>query len=145
MFFCFFTADPPEPPSENSIRGNPTRLLPLTHPSPLFMPPFPNILRHPPNPPPNMSRAPVFRIRLPDPGPYNPEEDFLHPGVVEAESWIGGPFRRDGPSRAPLQCFGPEPSFRPGAWSRGGHWGHGQYRHWKENPYVWANTKITSI
>ncbi|XP_053503027.1 SR-related and CTD-associated factor 4b [Ictalurus furcatus] len=123
-------ADPVEPPSENSISSPPrqTGPLPLNRPPPTFMPPFPNILHSPPNVP----RAPMFRIRLPMPVPKDPAEDFLHPGIMEAEHWNGRPFRNvwhdNGPPRGPPTWFGPEPTFRHSGWSRGGPWGHGQFR-----------------
>ncbi|MCJ8739813.1 hypothetical protein PDJAM_G00051510 [Pangasius djambal] len=127
--------DPVEPPSENSISGpgSQTGPLPLNHPPLPFMPPFPNIPRPPPNlPPPNVPRAPMFRIRLPMPGPSDPAEEFPHPGIMEAEHWNDRPFRNDrqdnGPPRGPPEWFGPEPPFRHSRWSRGGHWGHGQFR-----------------
>ncbi|XP_026799087.3 SR-related and CTD-associated factor 4b isoform X1 [Pangasianodon hypophthalmus] len=127
--------DPVEPPSENSISGpgNQTGPLPLNHPPVPFMPPFPNVLRPPPNlPPPNVPRAPMFRIRLPMPGPSDPAEEFPHPGIMEAERWNDRPFRNDwqenGPPRGPPEWSGPEPPFRHSGWSRGGHWGHGQFR-----------------
>ncbi|KAF4085742.1 hypothetical protein AMELA_G00098820 [Ameiurus melas] len=122
-------ADPLEPPSENSISSPPrqTGSLPLNRP-PTFMAPFPNILHLPPNVP----RAPMLRIRLPMPGPKDHAEDFLHPGVTEVEHWNGRPFRNDwhdnGPPRGPPTWFGPEPPFRHSGWSRGGPWGHGQFR-----------------
>lgn len=138
FWFCLNTADPVEPPSENSISSPPrqTGPLPLNRPPPTFMPPFPNILHSPPNVP----RAPMFRIRLPMPVPKDPAEDFLHPGIMEAEHWNGRPFRNvwhdNGPPRGPPTWFGPEPPFRHSGWSRGGPWGHGQFRNWcsKNNP-----------
>lgn len=133
--FVLNTADPVEPPSEESITGPQSQLgpLPVNPPRPPFMPRFPNILRPPSNlPPPNVPRAPMFRIRLPMPSPNDPAEDFPHPGNMEAEHWNGRPFRNDwqdnGPPRGPPEWFGPRPLFRHSGWSRGGHWGHRQFR-----------------
>ncbi|KAK3530832.1 hypothetical protein QTP70_002863 [Hemibagrus guttatus] len=121
-------AVPVAPSSDDSI-GAPrsqTAPLALNHPPPTpFIPPFSNIVRPPPGLPPGlptMSRAPVFRVRLPMPDHAG---DFPHTGVMEAEHWNGRPFRND---RGPPEWFGPEPPFRHGGWSRGGHWGHGQFR-----------------
>ncbi|KAG7322029.1 hypothetical protein KOW79_014887 [Hemibagrus wyckioides] len=122
------TADPVAPSSADSISAPRSQTAPLPlnlPPPPPFIPPFSNILRPPPGLPPGlptMSGAPIFRVRLPMPDPAG---DFPHPGIMEAEQWNGRPFRND---RGPPEWFGPEPPFRHGGWSRGGHWGHGQFR-----------------
>lgn len=119
-----------EPPPEMSLsipRSRAGAGAPLLiHPPP----PFPNILRPPANlPPPNVLRAPFFRIRLPMPGSNDPAVDFPHPGITEAEHWNSRPFRSDwqdtGAPRGPAQWFRPEPPFRHSGWNRGAPWGHG--------------------
>lgn len=119
-----------EPPPEMSLsipRSRAGAGAPLLiHPPP----PFPNILRPPASlPPPNVLRAPFFRIRLPMPGSNDPAVDFPHPGITEAEHWNSRPFRNDwqdtGAPRGPAQWFRPEPPFRHSGWNRGAHWGHG--------------------
>ncbi|GAA6068796.1 SR-related and CTD-associated factor 4b isoform X1, partial [Tachysurus ichikawai] len=126
-------ADPVAPSLEDSVSApqSQTRPLPLNRPPvlpPSFIPPFPNILHPPPRlPPPTLSRAPALRVRLPMPDTAG---DFTHPGFMEAERWNIRPFRNmdSGPPRGPPEWFGPEPPFRRGGWSRGGPWGHGQFR-----------------
>ncbi|XP_026994563.2 SR-related and CTD-associated factor 4b isoform X1 [Tachysurus fulvidraco] len=126
-------ADPVAPSLEDSVSApqSQTRPLPLNRPPPLppsFIHPFPNLLHPPPRlPPPTLSRAPALRVRLPMPDPAG---DFTRPGFMEAEHWNIRPFRNmdSGPPRGPPEWFGPEPPFRRGGWSRGGPWGHGQFR-----------------
>ncbi|TSK67192.1 Splicing factor, arginine/serine-rich 15 [Bagarius yarrelli] len=125
----------PVPSLSEDLTGSLSNQSPLNHPlsaHPLpFIPRFPNVPHPPPAPaPPTISRTPMFRIRLPMP---NPAADFPHPGAMQAEHWNGGrPFRVDwnncGPPRGPPEWFGPEPPFRHGGWSRGGHWGHRPFR-----------------
>lgn len=128
LFFVLNTAEPVAPSSADSISAlrSQTAPLPLNHPPPPpFIQPFSNILCPPPGLPPGlptMSRAPIFRVRLPMPDPTG---DFPHPGIMEAKHWNGRPFRND---RGPPEWFGQEPPFRHGGWSRGGRWGHGQFR-----------------
>lgn len=132
--FVLNTADPVEPPLDEPITGPQSHIGPLllNPPRPPFIPRFPNILRPPSNPPPpHVPRPPMFRVRLPTPGPNDPAEEFPHPGGMDAERWSSRPFRNDwqdhGAPRGPAEWFGPRPPFRHGGWSRGGHWGHGQF------------------